>query len=251
MSGARKKETARLSTQDSAKKLQVQDKPLMAYRRRSAVIVFLAVAIIGLTSDLLSKHFVFKSLLQDNPAAHEFGRARSDLADAHDTDQIVPRPDYPSRRDIGCGLRFSLSTNRGVVFGIYVPPAIVAIVSFLTVALVVFFFATGDARLWTMHIGLAMILSGALGNLYDRMLGSVNVPGFKPITNQVRDFIDLSAIRLPFHVKWPWSEGPGLDNYPYIFNVADVLLVVGVGLLIANWFLHRRIAKQDAMAKKQ
>jgi lipoprotein signal peptidase len=55
-----------------------------------------------------------------------------------------------------------------------------------------------------------------MGNLYDRILARVVLPGGGgTIRHQVRDFIDCSEI-----IEWP------------IFNVADSLLVVGVAVLI-------------------
>lgn len=59
----------------------------------------------------------------------------------------------------------------------------------------------------------ALIIGGALGNLIDRIRFGA-----------VIDFLD-------FHVGgWHWPA----------FNVADVCIVVGVGLYILNWFLNRK-----------
>ena len=68
-----------------------------------------------------------------------------------------------------------------------------------------------------MHAALAFILAGALGNLYDRLFGAVSIPGFEPIRYQVRDFIDCSEL-----------------YYRWVFNVADMLLVIGVAMLIGQ-----------------
>jgi signal peptidase II len=69
------------------------------------------------------------------------------------------------------------------------------------ILLILYLFLTSDKRVRAGHIGMGLILAGALGNLVDRIL--------PPHT--VRDFIDF-----PF---WP------------TFNPADVFLCVGVGLL--------------------
>ena len=83
------------------------------------------------------------------------------------------------------------------------------------------------------HVALAMILGGALGNLYDRLFSRVEIPGTTAtITRQVRDFIDLSEVRLKL-----FSHDL---SYPWIFNLADVLLVAGVALLIVCWWVHRK-----------
>ncbi|OGA31258.1 MAG: signal peptidase II [Betaproteobacteria bacterium RIFCSPLOWO2_12_FULL_67_28] len=60
--------------------------------------------------------------------------------------------------------------------------------------------------------GLALILGGALGNLWDRLEWG-----------QVVDFLDFHA------VGWHWPA----------FNVADSAITVGAGLLIGESFLQR------------
>lgn len=60
--------------------------------------------------------------------------------------------------------------------------------------------------------GLALILGGALGNLWDRIAWG-----------HVVDFLDLHA------AGWHWPA----------FNVADSAITVGAGLLIVESFLHR------------
>lgn len=61
--------------------------------------------------------------------------------------------------------------------------------------------------------GLALILGGALGNLYDRL-----------VYGQVVDFLDFHA------VGWHWPA----------FNVADSAITLGAGILIVESFLLRR-----------
>ena len=113
--------------------------------------------------------------------------------------------------------------------GLVWPPWAVAGATLLTIVLVSYFFGTSPANGRWMHVALAMILAGAVGNLYDRLLATVHVPGIaQPIAGQVRDFLDFSEIRV------------GGVNYPYIFNVADVLLVVGVAMLMLHWLLAAR-----------
>jgi signal peptidase II len=59
-------------------------------------------------------------------------------------------------------------------------------------------------------VALGLITAGALGNLYDRATHG-----------QVRDFILM------------------LEHYwPYIFNIADVLLCIGVPLLMICWIFQ-------------
>jgi len=152
--------------------------------------------VLGAAADLVSKHFVFAALL---------GR------EGH---RVTAIPGV---------LRLTLSTNPGIVFGIRLPGPLVPIATLAMVAVVILLFATSWRRLWGLHLGLGMILGGALGNAYDRLLVSVKFPD-EPLTRtrQVRDFIDVYAI-----------------GYP-VFNVADILLVVGVGLIVLYMFRHGR-----------
>ena len=120
-------------------------------------------------------------------------------------------------------MSFTLSTSPGVVFGLPMPRWMVALVSVSSVVVVTVFFGASSAKVRAVHVGLAMILAGAVGNLYDRLLGQVALPSVEPIRYQVRDFIDCSRL-----------------HYPYIFNVADVLLVVGVGFLAIHWLWGAR-----------
>ena len=64
--------------------------------------------------------------------------------------------------------------------------------------------------------GLGLILGGALGNLYDRL-----------VYGEVVDFLDFHA------AGWHWPA----------FNVADAAITVGAGILIAEGFMHREEAR--------
>ena len=64
-----------------------------------------------------------------------------------------------------------------------------------------------------------LIIAGGIGNLYDRIRFAC-----------VRDFIHpLPHVKLPFGLTWP-SGDPHL--WPYVSNVADALLLIGIGLLL-------------------
>ncbi len=112
-------------------------------------------------------------------------------------------------------LHFTVTVNPGAVFGLgqgqrglFVTVSIAAIL-FLT-----YLFATSDKqRLYQFILG--MLLAGVLGNMYDRI-----------VFGHVRDMIHA----LP---RWP-------ALFPWIFNVADVLLCTGVGLLLIYSFLNPR-----------
>ena len=69
--------------------------------------------------------------------------------------------------------------------------------------------------------GLAFILGGALGNLYDRIA-----------YGHVVDFLDFHAM------GWHWPA----------FNVADSAITVGAGILIVESFLHRETESLEKSA---
>lgn len=103
--------------------------------------------------------------------------------------------------------------NRGAAFGLFSESAseykVLVLVLFSVVALVVVstLLWRNSHRLTSTGVGLALILGGALGNLWDRV-----------VTGHVVDF-------LLFYVgsyQWP------------AFNVADTAIVVGAVLLVAE-----------------
>ena len=65
--------------------------------------------------------------------------------------------------------------------------------------------------------GLALILGGALGNLYDRL-----------VYGQVVDFLDFHA------AGWHWPA----------FNIADAAITVGAAILIAESFMQREESRE-------
>ncbi len=184
-----------------------------AWRSRTAWAIFLIALAAGLAGDLWSKHAAFEAVLRADPQG---------------------RP--PSVPVVDGALRLTLSTNPGVVFGLRLPPTLVIAASGLAVIVIGVFFATSPACARFTQAALGMVLAGALGNLYDRLFGRVQLPGRPEAVGQVRDFLDLS----PLH-------------YPWIFNVADVLLVVGVGILMIAYLHQARIeadaAKADAESR--
>ena len=173
-----------------------------ALRSPVAIALFAGLALAALAADLASKHAVFADLL-----------ARPDVKQRAELLLARPGPKLPPDHVLR-----DLRLHRPVCY----------------------FFATSAAGARWIHAALAMILSGAVGNFYDRMISRVSIPGVaEPITRQVRDFLDFSQLRVL-----------GL-NYPYIFNVADVFLVVGVAMLMLHWWaaaLREHKQKRSAQA---
>ena len=231
---------SRRRKQPSSTHAGAKDKPAPidpAWRSPAAVTAFLITAAVALAADLVTKHYAFDSLRRDGDLHEQIQQIRTDHYASLTNRQMLQ---VLSRRgQLMPGVHITLSTNPGVVFGLPMPRWAVGCATVLTMALVVWFFASADRRAWPMHVAMALILAGALGNLYDRLFSEVVLPGFESIRYEVRDFIDCSEIHLPFGFRYKW-----------IFNVADVWLVIGVVVLLAYWFLTRRTAAKRA-AKKE
>lgn len=183
----------------------------IAGRHRPALILFLCVTAGVLASDLVVKHLSFQ-LVAGVPV--ELSRAAADdphfwLRYPHEPITLVPRI-----------LSLRLTTNTGAVFGLgkgsqwfFMAVSIVAIGAIVRV------FWTSPRRARLLHVCLGLILAGAVGNLYDRLR-----------FHAVRDMFWLfPGVKLPFGWRWPGGDD-GL--YPWIFNIADAALLVGVVTLV-------------------
>ena len=171
-------------------------------RSPAALARFALTCLIGVVLDLFTKWYAFAHL-----APHSAG--------VQDSRPRVVRfiPEW---------IHFEITTNRGAVFGLgQGQKALFLAVSVLAILALVYLFATSKAQRFYQFI-LGMLLAGVLGNAYDRI-----------VFGHVRDMIHA----LP---GWTWPgtwqvgsyPGKGREVFPFIFNVADILLCVGVGLMI-------------------
>ena len=156
-------------------------------------------------------------------------------------EEVVGNVGYPLPRHEGVRalpfdlLDFHLVLNHGAVFGIGQRRRMVFVLFTLVavgVALAVFTRWTRASQRWV-HVGLGLILAGGIGNLYDRIRYGA-----------VRDFLHmLPRWELPF--GWRWPGNPSGEVFPWVFNVADVLLLAGMGILLI-WM--NRPERKDAKA---
>jgi len=120
-------------------------------------------------------------------------------------------------------LELRLVLNPGAVFGIG-PDKRVFFIAFTLLALGGGLFVFGrytTVRHRLAHFAIGMILAGGLGNLYDRLA-----------IGRVRDFLHmLPGWHLPFGWAWP---GNNPEVFPWVFNVADVMLLLGMLLLMIH-----------------
>lgn len=173
-------------------------------------------------------------------------------------------------------LEFRRSLNAGAVFGSFAGHASLFVVaSLLALGFVLYLFSRSSRKQYGLHMALAMVLAGALGNLYDRTFIIVDVvhvqtesgPPEMIIGSAVED-VDNQTVRvgdwpdghhartfrrsevtikqqgvvrdfIKFVPRFPaWvPKLAGRDIWPWVFNIADSALVCGVGvLLVGSWF---------------
>jgi signal peptidase II len=130
---------------------------------------------------------------------------------------------YPLRKQIyefiPGYVHFDFIPNRGAVFGIGQGRRMLFIgVSVAAIFFIIYLFAvSGTQRFYQFILG--MLMAGVIGNLYDRAK-----------FEYVRDMI---------HALPRWEK-----FFPYIFNVADSLLCVGVFFMIVHSFFSARGQKK-------
>ncbi|MEQ8770702.1 MAG: signal peptidase II [Phycisphaerales bacterium] len=187
--------------------------------------LLVAVTVTMLAADLWSKSWAFANVADapvplSRASAMEADRL-SDLLPAHEPIIVIPSV-----------LEFTLVLNRGAVFGMAAGQRWF-FVGFTAVAIV---FCLWMFASWTRpkdrmaHIAIALVLAGGLGNLYDRLMFAC-----------VRDFLHfLPGVELPFGIAWPGGER---EVWPYVSNVADAQLILGIAVLM--WFSLRSPADES------
>ena len=218
----------------------------LAWTNGPAQLRFWLVAAAGLTSDLWSKHWAFERYHQ---GGHEV---------------ILPGV-----------LEFQTMFNKGALFGIgQGQTALFLLASLLALALVFWMFVRSSARRWFLQIALGAILAGALGNMHDRVYvrlhdhrlpsgqlvyldevgreGDTLIMREYPIDHQKSKEWRLAAEQVHEYgfvrdfIKIPTKLWRDQDLWPWVFNIADMLLVGGVAVLaIYLW----RDGRQPSMSE--
>ena len=228
-------------------------KPDSAMRHFRAHALLWTTVILALAADLWTKHWAFASLGADES-----------------------RPGF-----LGL-ISYQRSLNEGALFGLgkgLVPLFIAA--SILAVAFILYFFACSRREQRLLHVALALILAGALGNMFDRTFMRADRvvvrDGESGQVERVLGRIVGDRAGDPIRVgSWPDGSAPrafdrerlveplrsigivrdfikirpiaGRDVWPWVFNVADSLLVVGVAMLFIGFAIERRTAAKTAPA---
>lgn len=203
-----------------------------AWRSPSAWATLLVVFGLGLVVDLATKSWAFRTvagkpveLLRDEVAGNPGYRLPW-----HEGIRVIPGDLLDFRLVLNHGAVFGIGQNRRVVFVLF---------TIVAIAVALFVFARWTkASAHAAHVAIALILAGGVGNLYDRFRFGA-----------VRDFLHmLPRWELPFGWKWPGNATS--EVFPWIFNVADMMLLGGMGLLLIIIQLHdraqRRAERSDA-----
>lgn len=179
----------------------------------AARIVFVCVAVCAVAADLATKAAFF------DPRAVQTGESRYTIIE-------------------GC-FYVTSAANEGGVFGVMQGSTwtLVGMALLALLAVVVMLLKMDGKQMW-MHVALGLVLGGALGNLYDRILYAS--PDGR---HYVRDFLDLHVAKWNFH-------------YP-VFNGADVFICVGAIMIFLRvlvggplWEKSDRPAKARVEGKK-
>ena len=166
--------------------------------------------------------------------------------------------------------------NKGALFGIGGGQTLLFLIaSAFALLLVVWMFTQTPRRRWALQIALGGILAGALGNMYDRVFvrliedpwahagGYVAKTGeteggvvleLYPPREGAREFV-ISRDRVPREVgfvrdfiKIPTRWFGGREIWPWVFNVADMLLVGGVAILAIHLWRDRKHPPRQSAA---
>jgi len=201
---------------------------VQAWKSRAAWIRLLLVTTLGLLADLASKYAAFHWI-----AGRPVEVVRERVLAAQYLGNLIPP--HPPVEVIPKLLHFTLVLNPGAVFGIGAGKRwffVVFTMGAMAFALWIFGTWTKARERWA-HVAVALVIAGGIGNLYDRVMYAC-----------VRDFIHPLA-GMVFPRGFPIVGGR--EVWPYVSNVADLWLLVGIGILIVrSW----RGAKAESEAKR-
>lgn len=173
-----------------------------------AVAAFVVAMVLGVGVDLWTKYLAFDALAV--------------AIDRRPDGTVLVVSRQPDPAVIPGFLQFHVTANQGAVFGIgQGQRTLFLAVSAAAIAFLLWMFAASPRHQRLYHVLMGLLLAGVLGNMYDRM-----------VYGYVRDMILIFA---------DWGI------FPWIFNVADSLLCVGVVLLM----LHSLVtARQESKSKE-
>jgi signal peptidase II len=198
--------------------------------------IFVITTVVSLGADLWTKAYAFA-----NVASKPVVLTREDVLNAHDLGYLIDQ--HEPMRVMEHVLEFTLVLNPGAVFGIGAGQRwFFVIFTVLAVILsIVLFLKWTRAHDWVAHCGFGLIIGGGLGNLYDRVVFAC-----------VRDFNHpLPGVKLPFGIRWPGGGSSANELWPYVSNVADAFLIVGIMMLMYHAWRMPEPTEFDEADKQQ
>ena len=123
---------------------------------------------------------------------------------------------------LGDFVRLTFLENPGLAFGVSVGGFgwLLFLVTIFITAYIIYYLFSDDILITGERLSLNFILGGAIGNLIDRGFTLFNLFDYKGVI----DFIDLGIT--------------GIYRWPYIFNVADMSVTIGIIIFIISTYLH-------------
>lgn len=114
--------------------------------------------------------------------------------------------------------RFVNWHNTGAAFGMFQGGSMVfTVLAFIVIGAILFYFPQVDQKDWYLRTALGMQMSGAIGNLVDRLTQE----------GRVTDFISIGT-------------------FP-VFNVADASITVGTAVLLLGVYLQERALQKEKL----
>jgi signal peptidase II len=217
-----------MSDLEDNKSLQIPDSPANSLTARSvqrpskyAIVLFAVLAGISLALDLASKSWAERVLARHG---------------AFETSVTVVK-DH---------LWFSLAYNKGGAWGLLhdAPDSIrrpfFVIVSLLAIFFILSLYRKLHENQWALKWGLPLVLGGALGNLMDRI-----------VRTGVVDFIQYRANwvgTMNSIIHRVFSDWIVVEYWP-TFNVADIAICIGVGLMAVDMITSKRHSPPRPVAR--
>ncbi len=206
------------SDRDETGNAALKNEPMLAWRSPWAWATLGVSTLLVAAADLLTKWLAFQNVAGAPVALdrHAVLAAAPDrlglLIPQHEAVMVLPRV-----------LELQLVLNPGAVFGVGAGKRWFFIAfTLLAMGVGVWVFARWThARSRWAHVALGLVLGGGLGNLYDRVQLAC-----------VRDFLHpLPDVHLPFGLSW---LNGSTEVWPWVSNVADATLLIGIGILIVG-----------------
>lgn len=222
-------------------------------RMKRVWFLFAAVTLVALAIDLGSKEAAFR-LLADQPVEIDREQVLAKIRAGVPLNHLGPLeevrragapeevwqpvlPDHSPTVVIPHVFEFKLVLNAGAVFGsgqgkrwLFIGFTVVALG--FCVYLVAVWTRPGE---WWTQSAVGLVAAGGLGNLYDRLMYGC-----------VRDFLHP----LP-GVEWPfgWTVFGNREVWPYVSNVADAFLLIGIGVLVISMWQVHETEEQDEVGE--